>query len=81
MKLEHLVVKPGTRAGLADRDPAGRGELTKEEAKELLGQHTEKLAELQELLWANESRALLVIFQAHGRGRQGQRDQARACRA
>ncbi len=63
MKLEHLVVKPGTRAGLADRDPAGRGELTKEEAKELLGQHTEKLAELQELLWANESRALLVIFQ------------------
>jgi PPK2 family polyphosphate:nucleotide phosphotransferase len=63
VKLEHLVVKPGTRAGLADRDPAGIGELKKDEAKELLGQHTEKLAELQELLWANDSRALLVIFQ------------------
>jgi PPK2 family polyphosphate:nucleotide phosphotransferase len=63
VKLEHLVVKPGTRAGLADRDAAGTGELNKEEAKKLLGQHTEKLAELQELLWANDSRALLVIFQ------------------
>ncbi len=63
MKLEHLVVKPGTRAGLAARDPAGMGELKKDEAKELLGQHTEKLEELQELLWANDSYALLVIFQ------------------
>jgi PPK2 family polyphosphate:nucleotide phosphotransferase len=63
VKLEHLVVKPGTRAGLADRHPAGMGELKKDEAKELLGQHTEKLEELQELLWANDSYALLVIFQ------------------
>jgi PPK2 family polyphosphate:nucleotide phosphotransferase len=63
VKLEHLLVKPGTRAGLADRDPAGAGELKKDDAKSLLGQYTEKLAELQELLWANDSRALLVIFQ------------------
>ena len=53
----------GNPRGLADRDPAGTGELKKDEAKALLGQHTEKLAELQELLWANDSCALLVIFQ------------------
>ncbi|HET9673639.1 MAG TPA: polyphosphate kinase 2 family protein [Gaiellaceae bacterium] len=69
---EQLVVEPGTPAGLAARDPGWMGgteyaKLSKRElkaeAKALLAARTEKLAELQELLWASDTYALLVVFQ------------------
>jgi PPK2 family polyphosphate:nucleotide phosphotransferase len=68
--LEQLVVRPGTSAGLAGRDPSWAagpdyGELSnKAKAKALLAREVEELSQAQELLWANHTRALLVIFQA-----------------
>jgi PPK2 family polyphosphate:nucleotide phosphotransferase len=71
--LEQLLVKPGTPAGLTDRDPGwtggpdyeglSQGEL-KTEAKEVLARGVEELSEAQELLWASDTYALLVVFQA-----------------
>jgi PPK2 family polyphosphate:nucleotide phosphotransferase len=71
--LEQLVVKPGTRAALDDRDPAWTGgsdfaglsesEL-KAEARAVLARGVEELSEAQELLWASDTYALLVVFQA-----------------
>ena len=68
-----LRVEPGTKADLAGRDTGwtGGGEyatLSAEEldhtAKELLAQGIEKLKDAQELLWASDTYALLVVFQA-----------------
>jgi PPK2 family polyphosphate:nucleotide phosphotransferase len=71
--LEQLIVKPGTRAGLADRDPGWTGgpdfeglsqEELKAEAKAILDRGVGELSEAQELLWASDTYALLVVFQA-----------------
>jgi PPK2 family polyphosphate:nucleotide phosphotransferase len=71
--LEQLLVRPGEPFVLADRDPGWTGgpdyeglshaEL-KAEAKAVLAQGVEELAEAQELLWASDTYALLVVFQA-----------------
>jgi PPK2 family polyphosphate:nucleotide phosphotransferase len=71
--LEQLLVKPGTKAALDDRDPAWTGgpdfqalsetEL-KAEAKRVLARGVEELSEAQELLWASDTSAVLVVFQA-----------------
>ncbi|HEU4399433.1 MAG TPA: hypothetical protein VFU54_16560 [Actinomycetota bacterium] len=71
--LEQLTVKPGTRAALDDRDPAWRGgpdfeDLSKAElkaeAEAVLARGVAELTEAQELLWASDIYAVLVIFQA-----------------
>jgi PPK2 family polyphosphate:nucleotide phosphotransferase len=71
--LEQLVVAPGTRAALAERDPGWTGGSDyeglshhdlKREAKAVLARDVERLSEAQELLWASDTRALLVVFQA-----------------
>jgi PPK2 family polyphosphate:nucleotide phosphotransferase len=71
--LEQLVVAPGARAALAERDPGWTGgpdyeglshEELKAEAKAVLAQGVEELSDAQELLWASDSRAVLVVFQA-----------------
>ena len=71
--LDQLRVEPGTKGNLAGRDTAWTGgpefaELSaaklKATAKKLLAQGVEELADAQELLWASDSRALLVVFQA-----------------
>jgi PPK2 family polyphosphate:nucleotide phosphotransferase len=71
--LEQLEVKPGTSAALADRDPAWPGgpdyeQLSQEElhaeAKAVLARGVEELSDAQELLWASDTYALLVVFQA-----------------
>ena len=68
-----LLVEPGTPAALAERDPGWKGgpafeELSAKElnaaAKETLRRGVKELAEMQELLWASDSHALLVVFQA-----------------
>jgi PPK2 family polyphosphate:nucleotide phosphotransferase len=71
--LEQLVVKPGTKAALNERDPAwtdvpdfedlSKAEL-KAEAKAVLARGVKELSEAQELLWASDTYALLVVFQA-----------------
>ena len=70
---EHLLVRPGTAADLAGRDTGwtgpppfsrmGAGELDAT-ARGALATGIEELADSQELLWASDSSALLVVFQA-----------------
>ena len=71
--LEQLVVRPGEAAGVSRRDPGWTGgpdlaDLTHDEleahAKDRLARGTEALADAQELLWASDRYALLVVFQA-----------------
>ena len=71
--LKRLLVEPGTPAGLAERDPAWTGgeefeqlseEKLKGTAKAILTQGVKELSDAQELLWASDRYALLVVFQA-----------------
>jgi PPK2 family polyphosphate:nucleotide phosphotransferase len=71
--VEQLVVAPGAGADLAGRDPGwtavpGYEDLShkelKAEAKAVLARDIERLSAAQELLWASDMRAVLVVFQA-----------------
>jgi PPK2 family polyphosphate:nucleotide phosphotransferase len=71
--LEQLLVRPGTPAALVDRDPGWTGgpdfealsrKELKAEAKAVLARGVEELSEAQELLWASDRYALLIVFQA-----------------
>jgi PPK2 family polyphosphate:nucleotide phosphotransferase len=71
--LAQLIVEPGTPAALADRDaawtdvPGYEGlsqEELHEEARAVLARGIEELSEAQELLWASDTYALLVVLQA-----------------
>jgi PPK2 family polyphosphate:nucleotide phosphotransferase len=68
-----LLVAPGARADLAGRDTAWNGgpdyeHLDAEDlnatAKEILHSGVERLADAQELLWASDRYALLIVLQA-----------------
>ncbi len=71
--IDELRVTPGTKANLASRDTrwSGGGEyasLSHDEldarAKEVLAEGIEQLKDAQELLWASDSYAVLLVFQA-----------------
>ena len=71
--LAQLRVEPGTPAALAERDPGWTGgpdfeglsrEELKAEAKAVLAHGVDELSEAQELLWASDTYALLVVLQA-----------------
>ena len=71
--LKMLLVEPGTPAGLAKRDPRWKGgdefsqlseKKLKGTAREILQTGVEELSDAQELLWASDTYALLVVFQA-----------------
>jgi PPK2 family polyphosphate:nucleotide phosphotransferase len=71
--LDYVTVKPGTPASLDTRDPGWLGgtqyeDLTKEEleaeARRVLARDVEQLSKMQVLLWASDTRAVLVVFQA-----------------
>jgi PPK2 family polyphosphate:nucleotide phosphotransferase len=58
-------IEPGSKVRLADYDPADTGHFkSKEEAAEETQKHLDRLAELQERLYAAGSHALLVVLQA-----------------
>jgi PPK2 family polyphosphate:nucleotide phosphotransferase len=60
-----LIVPPGKRISLADYDPAFTGEFKrKQDAREKLARDVKRLATYQEVLYADNSCALLIIFQA-----------------
>jgi PPK2 family polyphosphate:nucleotide phosphotransferase len=70
---KELLVEPGAAANITGRDPAWTGgpefqELSATElshtAKALLADGVKVLAKSQELLWASNTEALLVVFQA-----------------
>jgi PPK2 family polyphosphate:nucleotide phosphotransferase len=71
--ISDLVVRPGEPANLRGRNPAGTGgpqfeAMATDElqslARERLQAFVSELADAQELLWASDTYALLVIFQA-----------------
>jgi PPK2 family polyphosphate:nucleotide phosphotransferase len=71
--IDQLMVTPGNPAAIADRDPGWTGgpdyeglsqEELEAEAKAVLAQGVEDLSEAQELLWASDTYALLVVLQA-----------------
>jgi PPK2 family polyphosphate:nucleotide phosphotransferase len=71
--IKELIVEPGTEANIAGRDPAWNGgpefeELSAKElshtAKALLHDGIKELSKAQELLWASDTYAVLVVFQA-----------------
>ena len=67
-----FTVEPGSRFRLEDHDPGwtGEGEFgelgqdeLKERAKAILARNVETLAKAQELLWADDTRAVLIVLQ------------------
>ena len=56
-------VEAGTEVALKDYDPGDTDGLKKQEAREELAKLTEKLRELQTLLFANGKHALLIVLQ------------------
>src|SRR6476646_9838847 len=68
--LDSVRVKPGKKFRLKDHDPAWAGDKQtpkkdrKQSAQELLTQDVAALAEAQNLLYASNTYAILLIFQA-----------------
>lgn len=64
-----LRVKPGQKIELADIDPADTGQIKdKAAAKELLKAQIDRMAELQNILYAENKRSLLIVLQAMDAG-------------
>jgi PPK2 family polyphosphate:nucleotide phosphotransferase len=65
MDHQPFLVPPGKKISLKDYDPAFTGDFAdKKEAKQKLAKDVIRLAELQEILYAQDIYALLLIFQA-----------------
>ena len=61
---DKYLVKPGKKIKIADFDTDYNGHLDKETGKSELDRVKEELAKYQEVLYAADSRAVLIIFQA-----------------
>lgn len=65
MKHDHFIVQPGKKIRLKDYDPAFTGGYkSKTQATATLRKNTERLSKYQDKLYAQNTYALLVIFQA-----------------
>src|SRR5947207_14777584 len=65
MKHDDFIVRPGKKIRLKDFDPGYTGKYhVKDEAEEKLGTDIGRLAEYQDILYAQNTHALLIIFQA-----------------
>jgi PPK2 family polyphosphate:nucleotide phosphotransferase len=65
MNRDYFLVPPGKRIRLADYDPGHTGEFeNKEQAESKLRADVERLAQFQDVLYAQNTYALLIIFQA-----------------
>lgn len=62
--LKDLLAKPGQNHLVADFDTTFTAGVSKQDAKEQLARDVEKLAELQDMLYAQDRYSVLVIFQA-----------------
>lgn len=63
-----MVVRPGDRIRLAEIDPGESGGSSKTEATAKIDKLRERLAELQEALYAEHQRSLLIVIQAMDTG-------------
>ncbi len=65
MNQNHFLIKPGTKTKLADFDPSYTAKFkSREEATTKLEKDIERLRKYQDILYAQNTYALLVIFQA-----------------
>jgi PPK2 family polyphosphate:nucleotide phosphotransferase len=65
MNHDHFLVKPGQKISLKDYDPDYTGEFeNKEQAETKLREDVPRLAEYQDVLYAQNTYSLLIIFQA-----------------
>jgi polyphosphate kinase 2 (PPK2 family) len=65
MDYRPFIVPPGKKIKLSDYDPGFTGAYKdKEEAKRKLKEGVEQLVEMQDILYAQDIYALLVVFQA-----------------
>ena len=65
MKTDRYRVKPGTRVRLSTFDPAATGSFSdKDKARDALAGSIERLQDLQDVLYADNTRSLLLIIQA-----------------
>lgn len=62
--LKDLLAKPGQKHLVSDFDTSSTDDITKQDAKEQLTRNVEKLAELQNMLYAQDRYSILIIFQA-----------------
>ena len=62
--VKDFIVKEDKKFNLKDFDTEYKGKLTKEEGEELLQNEKDKLYKLQEKLYADGSKSLLVVLQA-----------------
>ena len=62
-----VTVRPGTRCDLGSIDADADGGLDKEAAKAALATERARIAALQERLYTEHARSLLVVFQEIGR--------------
>lgn len=64
MSMDRHRIRPGTKVRLKDFDPSSTGKLTDDaDTEALLASSVEKLAELQDRLYAEHTRAVLVVLQ------------------
>lgn len=70
--VKRWLVEPGRQAGLAGIDPGGKdqapGDGSKEAGRAATGEQAGELAELQNRLWAEKERSVLLILQAMDAG-------------
>jgi PPK2 family polyphosphate:nucleotide phosphotransferase len=65
MRYKHLIVPPGKKVKLNRYDPGFSGQFaSREDAEEKLIEDIKALADLQDVLYAQDTYALLLIFQA-----------------
>ncbi|MBF0649793.1 polyphosphate kinase 2 family protein [Dysgonomonas sp. GY75] len=62
--LKKIIAKPGEKHKVSDYQTGYTAGLNKDEAERLLTENTEKLAKLQDKLYAQDRYSVLVIFQA-----------------
>lgn len=62
--LKKIIAKPGEKHKVSDYQTDFTAGLNKDEAERLLTENTEKLAKLQDKLYAQDRYSVLVIFQA-----------------
>ncbi len=62
-KIEAHWVKPGTKIKLSQIDPSDSGGIEKDRAGELLAKEKERISSLQDRLYGENTRALLVVLQ------------------
>jgi PPK2 family polyphosphate:nucleotide phosphotransferase len=68
MKIDKLLVKPGSKVKLSGHDPDSTYGYTRAQAERELTKHEERLTRLQEVLYAESRHALLIVLQAMDAG-------------